>query len=355
MKKTLVLPVLLSGAFANHQFPVEMCPGEKVTINVTLVNIRDLGGADMKDAYLHFWSREGDWLTVEPEGDIWIGTIPDGEQRTTSFTLTSDINEPGGQTAELWYQVRIRNGEVQPSPLGFYITLLDGPGPANLLSATPMSSREINLVWEVTGNEGCCGGYYVAYKPEGQSDFTLNPELIVGATDYTLEVPYPSTKYELRIVTANYDGEPTELVSNSLFAFTHPYLSSRVPYSLDPSNSAKFVEKGDRVYLVHEDQDRVWIRPTIGLARPRVKTGDSAISGQISCPHGHLLAGRSFRNPFRESITTITCYNLTRLYQGFPHFDPDSWLWANELLLVVPPRWVYNLCLMIICGGDKGC
>jgi len=40
---------------------------------------------------------------------------------------------------------------------------------------------------------------------------------------------------------------------------THPLLSSRVPFSLDPSNSSKFADKGDRVYLVHEDQDRVWL------------------------------------------------------------------------------------------------
>ncbi|MEO0257666.1 MAG: T9SS type A sorting domain-containing protein, partial [candidate division WOR-3 bacterium] len=108
-------------------------------------------------------------------------------------------------------------------------------------------------------NEACCGGYYAAYKPEGQTDFILNPELIVGATDYILEVPYPSTQYELQIITANYDEEPTELVSNSLFATTHPRLSARVNYSLDPSNSSKFVESGDKVYLVHEDQDRVWL------------------------------------------------------------------------------------------------
>jgi hypothetical protein len=215
----------------------------------------------MKDVYLQFWRKEGDWL-IGGEENIWVGTIPNGgSSEPVQIIISSDINEPyePNKVAWLYYRVLITNGEVSPQWVTFEVILLEGPGPANLLSATPLSSREINLTWEVTGNRGCCAGYYAAYRPEGQADFILNPQLIVGATDYTLEMPYPSTEYELRMVTANYDGEPTELVSNSLFATTHPYLSSRTQDALDPSNGSKFLEKGDKVYLVHEDQDKVWL------------------------------------------------------------------------------------------------
>jgi|GEM_PF-6753086 len=257
MKKlTLSLVFVLGCLGASPQFySVDMCPGEMVTINLT---VRNVSSVDLRDAYLQFrWKDGGEWL-LGGEEDIWIGTIPSGQERTLRFVLSSDPNEPGDQRALLWYWIMVKNGEVWPG-LGFSCNPLPGPGPANLLSATPLSSREINLTWEATGNQGCCAGYYAAYRPEGQADFILNPQLIVGATNYTLEVPYPSTEYELRMVTANYDGEPTELVSNSLFATTHPYLSSRTRDALDPSNGSKFLEKGDKVYLVHEDQDKVWL------------------------------------------------------------------------------------------------
>jgi len=83
-----------------------------------------------------------------------------------------------------------------------------------------------------------------------------DPEL----REATLTVPYPSAQYTYQVIA--FDGqvdhnesEPSDPAS----AITWPHLSARAPYSLDPSNSSKFADKGDRVYLVHEDQDRVWL------------------------------------------------------------------------------------------------
>ncbi|MEO0181105.1 MAG: fibronectin type III domain-containing protein [candidate division WOR-3 bacterium] len=66
----------------------------------------------------------------------------------------------------------------------------------------------------------------------------------------------PSAEYTIRLIAVDQQGEaPTGYYT----AITHPHLSARVPFSLDPSNSSKFVESRDKVYLVHEDQDRVWL------------------------------------------------------------------------------------------------
>jgi len=117
MKKLFLFPMLTVGLWADGQHVAYMCPGENVTINLTLENPKNTGDpehGDMVDAYLQFWHKEGDWLTVEPEGDIWIGMIPNGEDKTVQISLSSDINEMGGQEAWLWYRVLIRNGDVKP-------------------------------------------------------------------------------------------------------------------------------------------------------------------------------------------------------------------------------------------------
>jgi hypothetical protein len=236
MKRLFVLFVFTAPLWANGwiSFEMEMCPGENATVRLVLQNNT---GNELKDVILADKITGDAFLKVSVEPP-YVQTIPRGESRAFTFLFSADIEEQGNKTASVWLVITPRNGEVAPAWIRITVDLLPGPGPANLLSATPLSSREINLTWEATGNQGCCAGYYAAYRPEGQADFILNPHLIVGATNYTLEVPYPSTEYELRMVTANYDGEPTELVSNSLFATTHPYLSSRTRDALDPSNSS---------------------------------------------------------------------------------------------------------------------
>ena len=317
MKRLSMFLIFASSLWADgwYYFDMDMCPGEQATVRLVLQNNT---GKELRDVILADDITGDDFLRVAMEPP-YIQTIPIGESRTFTFLFSADIEVPAGQTACVKLVITPKNGEVAPAGIQVTVNLLPGPGPANLLSATPLSSREINLVWEVTGNEGCCAGYYAAYKPEGQADFILDPELIVGATDYTLEVPYPSTEYELQIVTANYDGEPTELVSNSLFAITHPYLSSRTRDALDPSNSSKFTDKGDRVYLVHEDQDRVWLA-----------TGTNAL-GKIDWEEQRLQGAnlRGLRTALRCHLSPCTArgYEFRLVPQALreaPSFSPGT-------------------------------
>ncbi len=134
------------------------------------------------------------------------------------------------------------------------------PTPENL-ACQPLSSSTIQLTWTHPFADNPTKGFKVFQTTEGNPD----PELVLDVQDpdlreATFEVPYPSTQYTYQMIA--YDGQVDHNESepsNPASAFTHPFLSARVNHSLDPSNSSKFADKGDKVYLVHEDQDRVWL------------------------------------------------------------------------------------------------
>ena len=173
MKKLFVLFAFTGSLWADGWIPfeMEMCPGEQATVKLVLQNNT---GKELKDVILADKITGDDFLRVAMDPP-YVQTIPVGESRTFTFLFSADIDEPGGQTAYVWLVITPKNGEVAPAWIRIKVNLLPGPGPANLLSATPLSSKEINLTWEVTGNQDCCGGYYTAYRPERQADFILNP------------------------------------------------------------------------------------------------------------------------------------------------------------------------------------
>ncbi|MEO0181013.1 MAG: hypothetical protein ABIN54_06890, partial [candidate division WOR-3 bacterium] len=126
MRRFSVLLVLAGGLWANGQHVVYMCPGEEVTINLILENPKSIGDpypGDMKDVYLQFWRKDGDWL-IGGEEDIWVGTIPNGgSSDPIQIVISSDINEPyePGKQAWLYYRVMISNGEVVPRWVAFQV------------------------------------------------------------------------------------------------------------------------------------------------------------------------------------------------------------------------------------------
>ena len=219
-------------------------------------------GLTARGAALRVCSKPG-WL-LGPEIGNWFydQDIPNGETRGVGTPESwGAVSGTGyGTTGSLIMRPFIRNGEL-PYDERMVISVLVGPPPP-ILTTEALDGKHIRLLCSY--QDDCYDKHYVFWKNEKDKSFQ-QIQISGDPTQYTLQVPYSSTEYQIYAGGTWNSGvpgaPPYEGFSETTTDTTFPHLSSRDWdfFSGPAQNKVIYDHENHRLYLVLVDQGKVWL------------------------------------------------------------------------------------------------